>query len=129
MLFRDLEIVFGFSSKEKLCLISNICDERGRETVVMYMPCVYLRTFPFSKSSWYLANMLWFLHFIGWGKGIAGEYSPKLNLLIYLALVLFVHIHLDYLFMTTVPYKCLSVYSFPFPLPLWHFWSSLKEFL
>lgn len=42
--------MFGLSSKERLLLISHICDEHGERTVVIYMPHVYLGTFQFSKS-------------------------------------------------------------------------------
>lgn len=60
--------------------------------MVISMSCVYLGTFQSSKSLWYIGNMSRFLHFIEGGKEIVGRYSPKLNLVIYLALILFLFI-------------------------------------
>lgn len=89
---RDLEVVFGVSTKERLHLISNICDEHRRGTVGIYVPCVYLGSFQFSKSVCYLRNMSCFLHFIEGGKRIADGCCPEFNLSLSLALVLFLFI-------------------------------------
>lgn len=116
----------GLRCNKMLHLISNIRDEQGRRTVVIYVPCVYFGTFQFNISLWYPGNVSCFLHFIERRKGIVGGCSSELNLLVSLTFAGFPFTSI-YLFR-----ECLiNVYvflSFSFPLALLHFLSHLNYY-